>query len=268
MSFQYFGCIVDLALIKIIAVSIIFLLLGCKERATRSSGSLESTNTNTVAADAYSIFEQNCASCHKSDQNDSFNVLDFATLRKSQKLISVGDPAKSYLVDRIKNDMPPGEKRLSSNDIKKIEDWIRQGAQDAPAQDSLSDSDQEFVKKIRLTYQSQVEKILQYKCADCHSSAATIPSQGYMPGIGGLILDDIKRGQAAMNFGGGFPFAGSYTIGKMIGDVKMIGETIKKNTMPPTKYVVIHPLTRLSTDEKKIILKWTTDTLDAFEHRK
>lgn len=80
------------------------------------------------------IFRAHCFDCHGAEE-ELKGGLDLRLVRfmaqggESGPALRPGHPAESYLLDRVRSgEMPPGDKRVSKQDIATIEKWIAQGA--------------------------------------------------------------------------------------------------------------------------------------------
>ncbi len=103
------------------------------------------------------IFQNNCVQCHNASlSNGEFNLTTKASFfegGKSGQAIVPGEPNASLLVQMIRHEqkpyMPFGGDKLPDNEIKTIEEWIRNGAQWA------GDSEDSF--KIHWAYEPPQE---------------------------------------------------------------------------------------------------------------
>ena len=68
----------------------------------------------------------------------------------------------------------------------------------------------------------------------------------------------MKEAKVHLDFSNDFPFEGH---GSPKEDLEAIAKSIKKGTMPPFRYTVMHWGSELSTDEKEAILKWADGSL-------
>ncbi len=101
-----------------------------------------------TAVTVESILQANCASCHAGDkQKGGLEVLPISRLHEGPekfRVVKPGDPAGSLLVQRIKlpaghdDVMPPSDKVLTPDQIKVIEDWVRDGATEADAKKPIA----------------------------------------------------------------------------------------------------------------------------------
>ncbi|MEE3366762.1 MAG: PSD1 and planctomycete cytochrome C domain-containing protein [Planctomycetota bacterium] len=91
----------------------------------------------TFEADIRPIFRSHCYDCHGSTK-DKKGKLDLRLARlmlaggETGPAIVAGAPSKSFLLQRLKDgSMPPGDVRVSAEEIDKISRWIAQGAKTA-----------------------------------------------------------------------------------------------------------------------------------------
>jgi len=91
----------------------------------------------TFEADIRPIFRSHCYDCHGAEKQKK-GKLDLRLARlmlaggESGPAIVAGDPGKSFLVKRLREgSMPPGDMRVSDEEIEKISRWIAQGAKTA-----------------------------------------------------------------------------------------------------------------------------------------
>lgn len=88
---------------------------------------------------------------------------------------------------------------------------------------------------------SKTLAIAQRTCFDCHSNETQWPWYSYIAPVSWLITSDVNEGRARFNF-------------SEITDDDSVGSLIKRinnNTMPPAKYLRLHPEARLAEAEKK-----------------
>lgn len=98
----------------------------------------------TFEKDVRPIFRTHCFDCHGATEELS-GQLDLRLVRFMQvggdsgSVLTVGKPDESYLLDRIRaGEMPPGEVKMSAEELAVIERWIAEGAKTArPEPDSL-----------------------------------------------------------------------------------------------------------------------------------
>jgi hypothetical protein len=110
---------------------------------------------------------------------------------------------------------------------------------------------------INATYESSVKPIFVKKCYNCHSTIGKFPWYYEIPGVKQVIDRDIKEALSHLDMTGGFPFDGH---GSVEDDLKAIENSLRKETMPPLKYLVAHWDHSISEDEKTTVIKWINKT--------
>jgi hypothetical protein len=120
-------------------------IYGCGSSSGKTDTStVTDQNTSSGGAISYSkdiqtIFNPNCAmsSCHGTNPPSGLKLTSYADITKggvSGKPYVAGDSANSLIIKRLEGTIPPrmpsGGAALSSDQIKKIKDWINAGAKD------------------------------------------------------------------------------------------------------------------------------------------
>jgi hypothetical protein len=120
----------------------------------------------------------------------------------------------------------------------------------------------EALQKINFSYLKNVKPIFQKSCFDCHTSDTQYPWYAKLPGVKQLIESDITESKQHVDFSNDFPFSGH---GTPIEDLKAIEKATENGSMPPFRYRIMHPGTRLTDDEKVIVKNWTQASLTMLE---
>lgn len=102
---------------------------------------------------------------------------------------------------------------------------------------------------------STVAGLMNDKCLACHTKGYELPFYARIPGIKEMIEKDYRDGLRALDLN-------VEMLGKRD---KPVSETVlakmewvvNNDTMPPAKFVIVHPSTKLSDADKKAILTWT-----------
>lgn len=136
---------------RIIITTFVLVSLSIYGCGSSSSGKTDAstvipTDSNPSSGDAISyskdiqpIFNANCAtpSCHGTNPPSGLKLTSYADITKggvSGKPYVAGDSANSLIVKRLEGTIPPkmpsGGAPLSSDQIKRIKDWINAGAKD------------------------------------------------------------------------------------------------------------------------------------------
>jgi hypothetical protein len=116
----------------------------------------------------------------------------------------------------------------------------------------------ETYKKINKAYLSQIKPIFQKKCFDCHSNQTVYPWYYKIPGVKQLIDDDISEAKEHLDFTSDFPFLGHEGPYE---DLLAIKKTTQEETMPPLRYRIMHWKSYLTDTDKKLILKWISQSI-------
>ena len=74
-----------------------------------------------------------------------------------------------------------------------------------------------------------------------------------------MIDKDIEEAKKHLDFTNDFPFLSHDTPEN---DLKSIWESVSEDRMPPLKYRMLHWDSKLTNDEKKIIKKWVSESLE------
>ncbi|MEO5971520.1 MAG: heme-binding domain-containing protein [Bdellovibrionia bacterium] len=119
-------------------------------------------------------------------------------------------------------------------------------------------------KKLSDLYKQKARPIFSKKCMDCHSSTTNYPWYYPLPGIKHYIDNDIAEAKKHLDMSNGYPFKSHATP---IEDLEAIKEVIQDETMPPLRYRLLHRKSKLSPDEKKIILEWTNEAGNLLKRR-
>lgn len=121
---------------------------------------------------------------------------------------------------------------------------------------------EEQLKAINKNYLNSVKAIFKRSCFDCHSSTTNFPWYSNLPGAKQLIQSDIKEAKAHMDKSEDFPFKGH---GSPKEDLEAIKKAVVDGSMPPFRYRVMHPGSKLSADEIKAIQEWVDSSLKLLE---
>jgi hypothetical protein len=114
-------------------------------------------------------------------------------------------------------------------------------------------SGREFFGQINEDYSKTVKPIFEKKCMDCHSQNPRYPWYHGLPFVKGLIDGDIAESRTHLDLTDGFPFKGH---GSPSEDLEAIAGSIKEGSMPPLRYLVMHPSAKISDEDKEAILSW------------
>lgn len=99
---------------------------------------------------------------------------------------------------------------------------------------------------------AQAEQIAQRSCVACHSNTTTWPWYSHVAPASWLVTMDVLEGRDELNFS---------TWDRDAGEADDAIETVREGTMPPLRYVMMHPSARLTDQEASILI----DALRAME---
>lgn len=116
--------------------------------------------------------------------------------------------------------------------------------------------DSRFVE-INEYYQKNVKNIFKKSCYNCHTDKTEYPWYFSLPGIKQVIENDIKEAKSHLFLTETFPFRSHSTP---LNDLEEIWNSIEADEMPPFEYRIMHPDSKLNSDEKAIIKKWIDET--------
>jgi hypothetical protein len=129
-----------------------------------------------------------------------------------------------------------------------------------PRADKLQKENEALRKKkfaelalISQEYVRSVKPIFVKKCGDCHGLEPRYPWYYLLPGAKQLIDHDIEKGRNHLDISIDFPFKGH---GTPASDLEALKKTIEEGSMPPLRYLLVHWDKRLTTEDKKIFMKW------------
>ena len=89
-------------------------------------------------------------------------------------------------------------------------------------------------------------------CYDCHSNQTRWPPQSYVAPFSWLLTRDVEQGRAKLNFS---------TWDEDDGEADDGAEAVADGSMPPRRYVLVHPDAALSDAERQVL----TDALEAMD---
>lgn len=115
----------------------------------------------------------------------------------------------------------------------------------------------QILERINRDYLSTVKPILSQKCLSCHGMTNTLPLYSQIPPVSWLVAHDLKEAKEHMDMTFDFPFQGHGGVDE---DLEAIAKVVKKDTMPPLRYKIMHWQSYLTREEKTILLKWVQES--------
>ena len=102
----------------------------------------------------------------------------------------------------------------------------------------------------------EVARILDKSCRDCHSSATRWPWYSRIAPASWLVTSDVEKGREAMNLSEWSVRNGKTPL-TAAGTLAAACEEVKAGIMPPPKYVLLHPESRLTPGDVYLLCGWT-----------
>ena len=89
-------------------------------------------------------------------------------------------------------------------------------------------------------------------CYDCHSNQTRWPPQSYVAPFSWLLTRDVEQGRDELNFS---------TWDEDDGEADDAAEAVAEGSMPPRRYVLVHPDANLDAAERQVLV----DALEALD---
>jgi hypothetical protein len=124
--------------------------------------------------------------------------------------------------------------------------------------DSKNKDSNERTQEINRLYLNSVKSIFQKSCFDCHSSQTKFPWYSNLPGAKQLIASDVAEAKKHLDMSSDFPFQGHGTPEE---DLIAIRKEVLDGSMPPFRYRILHPSSKMSEDEKRRTIEWIDASL-------
>lgn len=92
----------------------------------------------------------------------------------------------------------------------------------------------------------RASRIAQQSCAACHSNTTRWPWYSHVAPASWLVAIDVEEGRDELNFS---------TWDRDRGEADDAVEAIEDGSMPPLRYVLMHPGARLSDEEQRLLIE-------------
>lgn len=102
------------------------------------------------------------------------------------------------------------------------------------------------------TFDSQVIRILERSCQNCHSERTVWPWYSYVAPISWLIENDVRRARSHMNLShwNGYPPERQHEI------LFDLSRSVRNRVMPLPRYLLLQPEAKLSDAEVDYLYRW------------
>lgn len=112
--------------------------------------------------------------------------------------------------------------------------------------------DQSMALEAHTQLDPKVAAILDRSCNDCHSNKTRWPWYANVAPVSWFVIDHVEEGREHMNLSEW----GKYSSDErkaLLGD---FCELVTENAMPLSSYTPLHPGSKLSDEDKKVICEW------------
>lgn len=106
-----------------------------------------------------------------------------------------------------------------------------------------------------LSAPNDVKDILRKACYDCHSNETNWAWYTKVAPLSWLTTSDVKNGRKHLNFSEW----GNMRTSDQLKMKEEIWEEVREENMPLWQYRIMHPSTKLSTEEKNALRNWATN---------
>lgn len=108
---------------------------------------------------------------------------------------------------------------------------------------------------------SEVREILKRSCNDCHSNNTHYPWYSSIQPLSLWLNHHIEEGKENLNFSE----FGKYAIRKQYRKLEEINEEVEEQHMPLSSYSFVHRNSKLSTQQKELLLNWVVTLTDSIK---
>ncbi len=115
--------------------------------------------------------------------------------------------------------------------------------------------------KGEIAVNDSISTILNKSCYDCHSNETKWPWYTTVAPISWRIIDHIEEGRRELNFSDWL----SYSLKRKLRKLNEVVEEVEKGEMPLKEYVLLHPGSDLSEEEKTTLITWAKMEIDSLK---
>ena len=98
-----------------------------------------------------------------------------------------------------------------------------------------------------------VKALLDRSCADCHSNNTRWPLYSRVAPVSWFVIDHVNEGRMEMNLSEW----GRYDKRQQTNNLDDMCELAREGDMPLSSYIPLHPGSRLTADDVKMLCEWT-----------
>ena len=112
--------------------------------------------------------------------------------------------------------------------------------------------DQSDALEAHMQLDPRVASILDRSCNDCHSNKTRWPWYANVAPMSWFVIDHVHEGREHMNFSEW----GKYSSGERKALLRELCEVVTEGEMPLSSYTPLHPGSKLSDEDKKLMCEW------------
>lgn len=113
--------------------------------------------------------------------------------------------------------------------------------------------DQAITIENQVTMDPKVSAILQRSCFDCHSNKTSWPWYTNVAPVSWFVINHVNEGRHELNFSEW----GKFEQRRRQQKLKEICEQVKAGEMPLGSYIPLHPNSKLTQDDVKVLCDWS-----------
>ncbi|HEX8252220.1 MAG TPA: heme-binding domain-containing protein [Thermoanaerobaculia bacterium] len=102
-----------------------------------------------------------------------------------------------------------------------------------------------------------IQPILKRSCYDCHSSATHWPWYSYIAPMSWALVHDVEEGRDELSFSEW----NTYNADQREHLLEEICEVVQDGEMPLEPYTLMHPIAKLTIEDKRALCVWTESLL-------
>ena len=99
---------------------------------------------------------------------------------------------------------------------------------------------------------SEVLNVFERSCQNCHSDNTEWPWYSYVAPMSLMIESDVAGARSRMNLSRW----SEYSVEDQQAILTLLGAAVRSREMPPSRYTMIHPQSKLSDPERQLIYNW------------
>ena len=116
---------------------------------------------------------------------------------------------------------------------------------------AASDANQTIFREAQIDPEALA--VVKRACQNCHSENTDWPWYSHVAPVSWLLARDVQQARSHMNLSQWQ----DYSTDDRLRLLSAVGSAVRNRTMPPQRYLLLHPEARLGDDERQQIYRWT-----------